>query len=229
MVAALVLTVLVAVAAGAGDFDDVFARARSDYDDIELGRAARGFQSAAAQAQTDQQRTLALLWAGVAAGQAGAADDARVAFEAALALDRAAQLPVAVSPKVRALFDDALAGLPPLRVSLAETPTAPKKKQPATTSPTPTTTPTPTPTTFSPLPLVLIAGGGSVVALSAAVAVKAAFDAQSAGNPATPQVTAQGLIDLANAELVVAGLGATAGLIAGGIGAALLLAPLEDP
>jgi hypothetical protein len=216
-----VLAALLALAgADEAPFTELFADAQAAYGDVDLGRAHDGFTAAAAAAPDARRRCDALLWAGVAAGQGGRPRDAIAAFDAALAVDRDARLPVPVSPKVEALFARSRASLTapvaaerapgadsPAQESLSPSPSSPAPTEHSSVLPPPTedSSVLPPPTEHgSVLPPQLWAAGGGIGAVALVVAAAAALDAARAFDSRTSQLAAQEGLDAVNVKLTVA-------------------------
>ena len=220
------LTVLWSSSTFADDGPTLLARGQAAYRAVALREAAVLFREAADVAATNEAKAEALLWAGVAAGQAGEFAIAGRAFDDALRIVCGSSLPTAVSPKVSEVFRDAVA-----RARCADRPGAPVPTTalpgpagaiavegdddggtpPATLRSLPSPSPSPSPTP-SPLGLVLTATGGLAFSGAVAVTIKAAFDVAAAADARTSQVEAQALIDQANVGIGVAAI--TAGVSA---------------
>jgi hypothetical protein len=228
------------VGALAASYDGVFAEARAAYQAVELRKAAALFRDAADVAADDtQRRSDALLWSGVAAGQAGELAIARRAFDEALALRCIDALPTTVSPKVQDVFQEATSASG--HTIPCPAPTAPPDAEPdafpdsqpktppvdpphrdnggdddgddgddaATTSPSGVQ-----PARAFPLAAVVVGTGAVVSAAGAAIAVKSLIDIGVAADAGTDQVTAKALLDQGNAGLAIAGVVAAVGVVA---------------
>jgi hypothetical protein len=119
-------------------------------------------ERAKAAARTDEDRVMVHLWEGVLAADLSKTDRATAAFRQALALDRNAELPTQVSPKVRKLFEELRAQVPP-----------PASDEPRKVALAPAASPAPaTPTLSAATPsqrslVVPLAFGGAAVAATA--------------------------------------------------------------
>lgn len=232
----------------AGDYSDVFAEATASYHAVELRKAAALFRDAAELADDDtERRSAALIWSGVAAGQAGELAIARRAFDEALALSCVEGLPTAVSPKVQDVFQEATrdAGQPrpcpsasasaptnTTTVTTASSTTTSATTSAVTTQTSETTTSLNTPAVSeanaeddaAPLPWGTVAVGAGAVFVAAAVgvAVKSLFDIGVAADERTNQVDAAALLAQGNAGLTIASVAGAVGAVGIGVGAALL-------
>ena len=229
------LTVLWSSSTFADDGPTLLARGQAAYRAVALREAAVLFREAADVAATNEAKAEALLWAGVAAGQAGEFAIAGRAFDDALRTACASSLPTAVSPKVSEVFRDAVA-----RTTCADQPGAPL---PTAAMPGPTesvavevdnalgTLPATSPSSTSspavpattPLGLVLTATGGLAFSGAVAVTIKAAFDVAAAADARTSQVEAQALIDQANVGIGVAAITAGVSAVVATIGVMVLV------
>lgn len=119
---ALAVTVMLAVAAGES-FDASMKKAVALYNEAEWDAALRELTLAESLAATDAQRESAWLHQGVVLANVPDAEAARAAWRRALERAPSAELPVPVSPRVKALFvevqkqvQDTLAAQPRTRV-----------------------------------------------------------------------------------------------------------------
>lgn len=97
------VTVLVLAA---GTFDAAMAKAVALYNEAEWDLALRELTAAEKLATSDAQKSAVWLHQGIVLANVPDADRARAAWRRALELDVSAQLPLPVSPRVRALFDE---------------------------------------------------------------------------------------------------------------------------
>ena len=215
----------------ADDGPTLLARGQAAYRAVALREAAVLFRGAAELAATKEAKAEALLWAGVAAGQAGEFAIAGRAFDDALRTVCGASLPTAVSPKVSEVFRDAVA-----RARCADQPGAPVPSA-AVAVPAGSiavegdddggTPPAALPSLPSPSPsslgLVLTATGGLAFGGALAVTIKAAFDFAAAADARTSQVEAQALIEQANVGIGIAVITAGVSAVAAAMGMMVMM------
>src|SRR5437879_5757679 len=96
---------LLLLAGASGSYDTAMAKAVELYNEAEWDAALRELSSAEALAKNDAQRVAVWLHQGVMHANVPNPDAARAAWRRALELDPDATLPLAVSPRVRALFE----------------------------------------------------------------------------------------------------------------------------
>lgn len=165
------VTVLVLAA---GTFDAALARAVALYNEAEWDGALRELGSAEQLATTEAQKAAVWLHQGIVHANVPDAAAARAAWRRALELEVSAQLPLPVSPRVRALFDETkaqvMASPPPPRAGAPANPALTPRERPATV-------PGLTEPSFPVVPVVslgvaLVAGGVGLGLLLAADATK---------------------------------------------------------
>lgn len=204
--------------------------------ELEYERALAQVQQAKAAARTDEDRKMVHLWEGILAADLGKRELADDAFLSALVIDRDAELPTKVSPKVREQFEALRSTLPPptpLTVSdrpdrLALTPGA---SSPATSA-------------LKPLPnahrhlWVPIAFGGAALAAGAGATVfglqaahhnEAARGAVYQGDAAVSLRQAQQNAVVANVLLATAGTALVGGVVSYVLGMPVASAPARIP
>jgi hypothetical protein len=215
------------------DHGDLLEQGKAAYRAVALREAAVLFRDAAEQAATDDARAEALVWAGVAAGQAGELAIARRAFDDALRASCITALPAPVSPKVSEVFAAAVAAHPcEPKPKLDDPHDAPRQsggpeggRDERVPPPRPEAPPMPQPPPpHEPFPmgLALTAGGGVIAAVGAAVGLKAVVDIAAAADPRTPQVDARALLDSGNTAIAIASVTVGVGVAFAVVGAVLL-------
>jgi hypothetical protein len=173
------------------------------YHAFEFEQAVFAFEQAAIDTELDpKERARALVWLGMAQGAASKTGAAQASFKRALSLDREAQLPEAVSPKLEELFAEAKAAVD----------ATPPRKAPPPPPPPPPPDPSvvPSPMLYAGFGAV---GAGALLGIAAGGSYLFALSkAAEAEDPKTFQDDAKGALDTAN---VAAGIAIGAGLLAG--------------
>src|SRR5262249_18302894 len=99
-------TALMVLLSASTSFDAAIARAVSLYNEAEWDGALRELSIAEKYASTDAQRLSVLLHEGIMLANVPDPEAARTSWRRGLELDPNAELPLAVSPRVRALFQE---------------------------------------------------------------------------------------------------------------------------
>jgi hypothetical protein len=99
-------TVVLMLLSATATYDSAMAKAVSLYNEAEWDAALRELDTAQKNATTDAQRVAVAMHQGIVLANVPNPDAARKAWRKALALDPKADLPLAVSPRVRALFQE---------------------------------------------------------------------------------------------------------------------------
>jgi hypothetical protein len=101
------MVLLALVLAATGPYDSALTRAVGLYNEAEWDASLRELTKAERYAADDAQRVQVWLYEGVVLANIPDLDGARVAWDKALAVDPDAKLPLKVSPRVQAKFDEA--------------------------------------------------------------------------------------------------------------------------
>lgn len=210
-----------AAAAPAATVDNAaFKEGLAAYNDIEYEDAITKFATAAEDASlSSSDKSRVLVWLGVAHGQLGHFEEAKTAFDAAVALDPDVTIKATLPPKVQEVLEASrTAERERLAAAAAAGALTPTSETPA----------------GEPLPVLLIAGGtvgaaGAVLLVAgvAAIAVSAAT-ASGLGDQEEFQSVIKQRLDDANLQLGV-GYGLTAvGVALLGVGGALIAVDLME-
>jgi tetratricopeptide (TPR) repeat protein len=162
----LALVLLLAAPASLDDDAD-YTKAVELYQEIELERSIERFESALAkEGLAPDERARCWAWIGLAHGQLARADDARRAFERAVAEDPEVRLPAAAPPQIEEMLEEARAAEKARRAAEAEKAAA----EAAANEPPPAAPAPPPPAWVQYWPTVASAGtaGLGVVALGSA-------------------------------------------------------------
>jgi hypothetical protein len=101
------MVLLALVLSATGPFDSAMTKAVGFYNEAEWDASLRELSKAERYAADDAQRVQVWLYEGVVLANIPDLDGARVAWDKALAVDADAKLPLKVSPRVQAKFDEA--------------------------------------------------------------------------------------------------------------------------
>jgi hypothetical protein len=192
-----------------------FIEGRRLYESFEFEKASFRFRAATRAPLGDVDRARALVWLGVAQGQAGDAPAARESFAAALALDPASSLPPDAPPTLEPVFSEARAA--PKDAPAPAAPAAPPAAAPSSGGPS---LPTVVGAIVAGAGVLIVGGGAGVGVLASSQANEAAaerFQDDAIAGYESAQTTAL----LANGLLVVGGAAVGTG-VAVLVGGALL-------
>ncbi|MCC7073891.1 MAG: hypothetical protein IT383_21465 [Deltaproteobacteria bacterium] len=202
---------LLIVAGLAGD--EAFDQGVLLYKGLEYEQAAARFAEISSRPTlAPAERAESLVWLGLCLAGTGDSDAARRTFANAVLTDPTSQLPTttALSPRVRALFDEVAAE------HRAKAPPPPPPPPPPPSAPAPAAP-------FPVLPTALIAGGGVIAGVGVVLALLGIGHLQTAEDPDAFQSDAKAALDAANVEGVSSAVLLAAGAGVFGVGVALFV------